>query len=66
VSVFTSLNKRSLYTSANTSWGRWSHGWFRDLAAQVKTGDPLTSCYTDSKTYLLPHIAKVDRTSMAA
>ena len=71
VSVFTSLNKRSLYTSAfKHQLGVAGHmaSFFHDLAAQVKTGDPLDQLlYLDSKTYLPGDIlAKVDRTSMAA
>ncbi|HKE56202.1 MAG TPA: asparagine synthase (glutamine-hydrolyzing) [Pyrinomonadaceae bacterium] len=70
VSVFTSLNKRSLYTSAfkqQLGDGQMA-SFFHELAAQVKTGDPLDQLlYLDSKTYLPGDIlAKVDRTSMAA
>ena len=71
VSVFTGLNKRSLYTpSFKEQLGDSGHLeiFFREFGARVKTGDPLDRLlYIDSKTYLPGDIlAKVDRTSMAA
>lgn len=70
VSVFTGLNKQSLYTSdfqrklGNTELVAAR---FREYSASVGTDDPLDRLlYIDSKTYLPGDIlAKVDRMSMA-
>jgi asparagine synthase (glutamine-hydrolysing) len=70
VSIFTRLNKKSLYTSqfreeitSENSVGQM----FSELAAKVKTGSPVDPLlYIDSKTYLPGDImTKVDRMSMA-
>jgi len=70
VSVFTRLNKESLYSSAFKSQlaeSDWVASCFHNLAAKVATGDPLDRLlYLDSKTYLPGDImTKVDRMSMA-
>jgi asparagine synthase (glutamine-hydrolysing) len=70
VSVFTSLNRRSLYTSdfLNTCGsGDYVACLFAELVSKVKTDEPLDRLlYLDSKTYLPGAIlTKVDRTSMA-
>jgi len=70
VSIFTQLQKRSLYsdhfTSHLTNVDAVSQS-FHALAAQVKTGSPVDRLlYLDSKTYLPGDImTKVDRMSMA-
>src|SRR4029079_4745011 len=70
VSVFTGLNRKSLYTSdfqrrlADHDFGETL---FRQLATKVKTGNSLDRLlYIDSKSYLPGDIlTKVDRMSMA-
>jgi asparagine synthase (glutamine-hydrolysing) len=70
VSVFTRLNKESLYTDGFRQQlrdGDWVAQCFHKLAAKVGTGNSLDRLlYLDSKTYLPGDImTKVDRMSMA-
>ncbi len=70
VSVFTRLNKESLYTDGFREQlrdGDWVTKCFHKLAAKVGTGNSLDRLlYLDSKTYLPGDImTKVDRMSMA-
>src|SRR5882724_9198774 len=70
VSVFTRLNKESLYTSefrAQLGGTDWVTSCFHKSAASVRTGNALDRLlYLDSKTYLPGDImTKVDRMSMA-
>ena len=70
VSIFSRLNKQSLYTDGFQEQlrdGDWVTKCFHKLAARVGTGNPLDRLlYLDSKTYLPGDImTKVDRMSMA-
>lgn len=70
MSVFTSLNKRLLYSDdlkRRLTDDRKVSELFRECAAKVKTGKPLDALlYIDSKTYLPGDIlTKVDRMTMA-
>ena len=70
VSVFTRLNKQSLYSSefrSQLGQGEWVTRCFQKLAEKVATGNSLDRLlYLDSKTYLPGDImTKVDRMSMA-
>lgn len=70
VSLFTTLNKRALYTEAfvrELGGDAGPIGQFRDYAFHIETGEDLDRLlYLDSKTYLPGDIlVKVDRMSMA-
>jgi asparagine synthase (glutamine-hydrolysing) len=70
VSVFSRLNKESLYTADfrnRLQDGEWTTRCFHELAGKANTGNSLDKLlYIDSKTYLPGDImTKVDRMSMA-
>ncbi len=70
VSIFTSLNRKSLYSSdfsQKLEPSGYAGKLFRELTGNIKSDEPLDSLlYLDSKTYLPGDIlVKVDRMSMA-
>lgn len=70
VSIFSSLNRKSLYTpgfSQQLKQGSYASRLFQQLAAEIDSDEPIDCLlYLDSKTYLPGDIlVKVDRMSMA-
>src|ERR1700752_557109 len=70
VSIFSSLNRKSLYTtgfSRQLKHGSYASRLFQQLVGEIESDEPLDSLlYIDSKTYLPGDIlVKVDRMSMA-